>query len=421
MKAASAIALFIIGLLIGVGIGYVAVPPKTVVEYKEVPLLSGTIKVGAVLCLTGDLATYGENEKVALEIAQQEINQMFEACGAPVKIEVLFEDSETKPDIALEKLQTLAAQGVKVVIGMMSSAEVRNVKSYADANKIVIISPSSTAPDLAIPDDYVFRFCPDDTKQGPAMARVIWDSGIRYVIPVWRGDAWGDGLVEAAMSRFKELGGEVDEGIRYDPTAKEFSAEVSTLASKVQDAVNKYGADKVGVYYVAFEEAAMFFDQADQYPILKQVRWFGSDGTALSSAILEDPVAAAFAKETKFVNTYFAPAESEKLIRLRNAIQEKLNRIPDPYAYNAYDALWVVAKCIMIAGKYDADAIKAILPTVAESSFGASGWIKLNEAGDREIGDYNLWAIIEVDGQLQWEKVGFYSAATDSVTWYVSL
>jgi len=30
------------------------------------------------------------------------------------------------------------------------------------------------------------------------------------------------------------------------------------------------------------------------------------------------------------------------------------------------------------------------LPKVAETTFGASGWLKLNEAGDREIADYEL-------------------------------
>jgi len=76
---------------------------------------------------------------------------------------------------------------------------------------------------------------------------------------------------------------------------------------------------------------------------------------------------------------------------------------------------------MLIAGKYDAEAIKAVLPTVAASTFGASGWIKLNEAGDRELGDYDLWAIILKDGKYQWAKVGYYSATTDSVTWFVKL
>ncbi|MEM2211155.1 MAG: ABC transporter substrate-binding protein [Nitrososphaerales archaeon] len=407
----------IIALIIGGVIGYFASPAK-IVE-KPVPTLSGEIPIGIVLPLTGGLATYAENEKVTLEKGLEEINSLLKQTGAPLTIKLLIEDSETKPDVALEKLKSLAAKGVKVVIGMMSSGEVRNVKGYADANKILIISPSSTAPALAIPDDYIFRFCPDDTKQGPAMAKTIRVSGVEYIIPVWRGDAWGDGLVDATSKRFKELGGTILEGIRYAPEAKEFSAEVKVLASRVDEAVKKWGGEKVGVYLVAFEEAVTLLTQANDYPILSKVRWFGSDGTALSDRLEKDPTASKFSVATKFVNTYFAPAESDKLMKLRDYVEKRLGRKPDPYAYNAYDALWVVVQSILIAGKYDAEAIKAVLPTVAGNTFGASGWIKLNQAGDRETADYDLWAIIMKDGTPKWEKVGYYSATTDSVTWLV--
>ncbi|MCS7116587.1 MAG: ABC transporter substrate-binding protein, partial [Nitrososphaerales archaeon] len=233
------------------------------------------------------------------------------------------------------------------------------------------------------------------------------------------GDAWGDGLVDATSKRFKELGGTVLEGIRYAPDAKEFSAEVRVLASRVDEAVRRWGSEKVGVYLVAFEEAATLFTQANDYPILLRVRWFGSDGTALSSRIEKDAVASRFSVATKFLNTYFAPAESEKLIKLRDYIEKRFGRKSDPYAYNSYDALWVVVQSILVAGKYDADAIRSVLPTVAENTFGASGWIKLNPAGDRETADYDLWAIVMKDGTPKWEKVGYYSAATDSVTWLV--
>ncbi|MEM2684669.1 MAG: hypothetical protein QW114_04205, partial [Candidatus Nezhaarchaeales archaeon] len=118
---------------------------------------------------------------------------------------------------------------------------------------------------------------------------------------------------------------------------------------------------------------------------------------------------------------YFAPAESRKLVELREAIKAKIGRVPDPYAYNAYDALWITVKSMFIAEKYDAEAIRTVFPKVAEATFGASGWVKLNPAGDRELADYDLWAIVVKDGKYEWVKAGYYSGATDSVTWLVSL
>jgi len=50
--------------------------------------------------------------------------------------------------------------------------------------------------------------------------------------------------------------------------------------------------------------------------------------------------------------------------------------------------------------------------------FGASGWITLDEAGDRTAGDYDIWQIIETaPGVYEWDTTGLYVLATDSVTW----
>ena len=84
--------------------------------------------------------------------------------------------------------------GIRIVLGPDSSAEVEAVKAYADENGILLISPSSTAISLAIPGDNVFRFVPDDTQQAETIATLMWEDGIRAVIPIWRGDTWGDDL-----------------------------------------------------------------------------------------------------------------------------------------------------------------------------------------------------------------------------------
>ena len=114
--------------------------------------------------------------------------------GIPIRIRVVYENTETKPTVALEKLKVLYGQGVKIVVGPMASSEVRQIKTYADENKILVFSPSSTATDLAIPDDYIFRNVPDDTVQGRVIAKLLYELGYKVIVLVWRGDTWGDGL-----------------------------------------------------------------------------------------------------------------------------------------------------------------------------------------------------------------------------------
>jgi len=379
--------------------------------------LSGEVQIGALLPLTGDLASYGENSKVALELAERDINAFLEKAGAPFRIKIVVEDTETKPEVALQKIQALAAKGIKFYIGPQTSAEVRQIKNFADQNKLLVISQSSTAPALAIPDDYIFRFCPTDNIQGPVIVKMAKNFGIKAIVIMWRGDAWGDGLHDAVKEAATQLGIEVIDGPRYDPKAKEFSTEVDQLASLVQEAVNKYGKDKVAVVYIGFNEVVQVFQVASQYDILKQVRWFGSDGTALLDEVVRDPVAAEFAAQVKFLNPIFAASKSQKYDKIVEELRQKLGREPDTYALAAYDAAWVITLSLLATQRYDATAVKNILPDVAYNYFGATGWIVLDKAGDRAFADYDLWQIEKTAEGYKWVLKGVYNYASDSFTW----
>ena len=408
----------IITLVLGVVIGIVAYP--YVISPAPGPAgLSGEIKIGSLQPLTGDLATYGQNSKVATEFAAEEVNAFLQESGANWTLKIVTEDTETKPDVCLTKLETLAAQGIKLVVGPMSSGELSNIKGYADANKIIVISQSSTAPALGIAGDFIFRFCPNDMWQGRAMARVMYEDGIRYVAAVWRGDAWGDGLENQTEIRFEALGGTFIEGakIRYTPGLTTYATEVASLASAVASAVTTYGADAVGVYDIAFEEVTLFLSAATTYPVLRSVKWYGSDGTTLSQAMIDDPVAAEFSNATEFNNPIFTPLKSEKYDRVVDKVNQTLGRMPDAYAFPAYDSIWALAFSLMSVNRYDSEAVRAVLPDVTASLFGASGWAEIDVNGDRAPTDYDLWFIVWEDGAYKWKLTGKWILNTDTVTW----
>lgn len=157
---------------------------------------------------------------------------------------------QKNPTISLEKLKQLAAKGIRIVIGPATSAELQAVQDYANKNGILLISPSSTAPSLAIGGDNVFRFVPDDTLQAQAISRQIWNDGVRVVVPFWRADVYGNNLVNAMEKNFQELGGTVIDGIAYKPHTGDFSSSLNrinfiiwdqdlrTLESKLNQAIS---------------------------------------------------------------------------------------------------------------------------------------------------------------------------------------
>ncbi len=434
-----AIIMLVIGVVAGYAIGRASVPapaPGVVTTVTErvtvtapaptvtVPAvgLTGEIKVGALIPLTGPLSTFGAQYKAVAELAEKEINDYLAALGRGWRLKVVIEDTATDPKTALSKMMALHGAGVKVFVGVASSAEVSEIKSYADANKLLVISPSSTSPALAL-KDMILRYCPNDIYQGKAIAKIMWLRGIRWVVPVWRGDTWGDGLKEYTIKYFNEIckaSGEscgVLEGIRYDPAAKEFSVEAAKLNDIVSSAVAKYGKDKVGVLALSFEEIAALFAAVKAYPILGEVKWQGSDGTAGVEPLL-DPAVADFAIKVGFYNTQASPGVSPYTEKIKSYVMGKLGMIPFGYTYFVYDALWTVALAIDAAGVYDGAKILQVLPYVLAHYIGASGYIQLDENGDRAIANYDLWAVVLKDGKYEWKIVGLFEGLTETVKWY---
>jgi branched-chain amino acid transport system substrate-binding protein len=415
------IAVAVIALIVGAAVGVALAPSLGVQKIVQVrvPPLQGEIDIGALLPLTGALGSYGQHSQAAIMLAQSDVNAFLQKAGATFTIKILVEDTETKPDVALQKIQSLAAQGVKLYVGPQTSGEARNIITYADSNQLVLVSQSSTAPDLAIPGDFLFRFCPDDNHQGPIGPDLFHNLGITNIIYVQRGDAWGDGLFKASSAEATKVGLTIAPAIRYDPTAAEFSSEAKALDDQVKSLMSSgVTADKIGIELMAFAEATAFLVAAKDYPELKQVHWFGSDGTAQLAELTKDPVAAAFASQIKWVNPIFAPSTNVKYQKVTAYVQQQTGSGADTYAYAAYDAVWVLTLALMQVQKYDGNAVRNVLSDVAANYYGAIGWVNLNAAGDLASADYWLWIVVPTTGgAYSWSQVGTYSGSTGVFAW----
>ncbi|MEM1943319.1 MAG: ABC transporter substrate-binding protein [Candidatus Caldarchaeum sp.] len=377
--------------------------------------LTGEVQIGTLLCLSAVLSSYAENEKVAMDLAAKEVNDYLQKAGAGFRIKLVHEDTACAPATAEEKIRSLYARGVRLIVGPMTSAEVRQIKGFADTNKILLISQSSTAPDLKIPGDYVYRFCPADDIQGPIGPRLAKLLGVTHFLYVWRGDPWGDGLHTVSTGEARKLGLNLAFELRYAPDKTEFSAEVSQLANAVKSLLDSgVQGNKIMIEIVGFDEVVAFLSAANEYPQLKQVRWFGSDGTAVTAAIFQDPAASSFAEQVKWINPLFFATTPDRKARIDAEVLRVLGRSPpDAYSYAAYSAVWAYALALMATQKYDAEAVKAVLPTVAPEFLS----LKLDDGGDLPYSDYILWVVKTVDGKPRWVEAGRYIYASNSFEW----
>ncbi len=429
-------AVLIIGLVIGAAIGYLAAPGKektttvtttvsggggatTVTQtithtVTQTAAGGGTsipkeIPIGVLVTLTGALADAGPRYKVAASLAEEDINKFFESAGLPYRVKLYFEDTKTTPEGALAAVQSLAARGVKVIMAY-TSGDCRTISSFINQHKIVAISYASTAPSLAIPGDYCFRLVPTDLHQAMALARLVWDTGTRKAVVVYRGDDWGVGLYNAFKKRFEQLGGTV-QGVKYDPAAPDLSPE----ARKAESIVQQWGAgDDVGLVALSFnEDFISFLNAAKDSKILMSIKWYGSDGTVRSQRIMQEYGAFIAKSKIGFPNTYYTVKQLPKQASFAKRYKAQTGENPASYQFALYDGIWLATLSTFIAGKYDGEAIAKVLPTVADMYYGLSGWTKLDEAGDRAFSVYAVWVV----NATMWYPIAYYDESTDSITW----
>jgi branched-chain amino acid transport system substrate-binding protein len=373
------------------------------------------VLIGGLFSLTGNWSTLGQTSKVAVEVAADEVNRYLEGNAAGVRFRVAVEDTRLEPPLALEKVQALRARGAQILIGPQSSAEVAHLKPYVDANDMLLVSHSSTAGNLAIPGDNVFRFTPSDVPEGVANSAMMWEDGIRALVPVWRDDAGNGGLEVATRAAFSARGGMVLEGVKYGTATQDFAPTAAALRGQVEQAIARHGPTQVAVYLAAFDEVVQLFRAAAADPVLGKVRWYGSNGVALSDALVGDPTAAEFAIRTRYPNPVFGRDEGAREIwePLVAQIRARTGLEPDGFALAAYDAVWVAARAYIASGAtQDIERLNRAFVTAAASGYGATGWTVLNEAGDRKHGDFDFWALRLEGGVPRWTRVAIYESRT---------
>ena len=368
---------------------------------------SEDITIGALLPLTGNLASIGEASQAALEVSTKDINSYFSGLGSGNNVEVIVKDTGSNPEKALEQLKELDAMGITMVIGPQASNEVEAVLDYANENGIVLLSTASTAPSLAIPDDNLFRLVPEDTNQGMALAKFMQIDEVSIVIPMYRNDLWGNGLVDEIEKSFEALDGTVLEGVTYETDTLDLSTEVQSLNEIVVAATSEYDGESIAVVLCSYGEVTEIFALAQNYPALSEVDWYGTDGIALNDELINDDGAASFAAAANLkAPMYGYVRQNDRYQEIAPRIEEQLGRVPESYALATYDACWIATFVDLDALSDDDESIKMAIDTITDTYYGISGWTILNENGDREYWNYDIWTVTEDGGNYQWELYG---------------
>ena len=371
-------------------------------------------KVGVLVSLTGSGFSLGRSTVAALQIAEEQIKAEAITQHGGYRFKFFVRDTQQNPSKALEAIQDLDKRGVQIIIGPQTSSEVRMIKPYADEHNILVISQGSTASSLSIPDDNIYRLCPDDRLEAEAIVALMQHDGIQHIVPLWRNDAGNNGLHDSVQAAFEALGGTVASGFRYEPSTTDFSAATSSIATQIAGLIGGgTNPSTIAVYLAAFDEVVGIFNAAHSLGApLSTTKWYGSDGVALSAALTGDATAAAFAASVDYPNPIFGLPDSlqSEWQPIADEIEVRTGIKPDAFALSTYDGLFVIQRALEDVGDLkNFAAFKAAFVSEADQYQGITGSLTLNLAGDRANGDFDFWAVRSRNGSYSWVRIGSYN------------
>ena len=412
---------FLVTMIAVLTLGVLATPAAVAADSSD-----STVHIGALLSITGGGSTLGNTSKVALQVAVKKWNALPASKRGDTKLVLDVYNTNLEPEKALTGLKALAKKGTKIVIGPQSSSEVAAIKDEAMSLGVLVVSQGSTASSLAIADDNVFRFVPTDHVEGKAITDLMVKDGATQIVPMWRNDAGNQGLSDTVRSTGPTEGATVSEGFRYEADTTDFTDGLAAITTQANDAIATAGVDHVAVYLAGFEETADVLAAAKAIPDLANVRWYGGDGSAQATALIESKDGAAFAVAAHGYPSPLVALPAERATKdaaLIKLISKQAKAPADAFTLAAYDALNVAATTLATVGPdADGDALREVFKVAADGYPGVTGTIELDAAGDRTTAPYAFWSICArgsagtANGPAKWVRTGLWEPAADPAT-----
>lgn len=322
-------------------------------------------KIGVVSYLTGAGAAYGEAITQGLKLAQKEINEQ-----GDVNIELVIEDSAGKADQALTVAQKIMSDDeIVAIIGPTLSTEFFAVAPEADLNGISIMGTSTTAQGIPEIGDYVFRnSIPESLAIPTAMEKAVERTGAKKVAMIYGND---DVLTQSGFDTMKEtaekMGLEITTIETYQKGQSDYNAQLTKIKKSNPDLI---------LASALYNEGAVIMDQARKMGI--DVPFVGGNGFNSPQAI---EIAGDAANGLIVATPWFGESKEQKVVDFNKKYEEEYGKLPDQFAAQAYDALYIYADALKRAGEADREAFYEALAATKDYE-GLLGKFSFDEIGD---------------------------------------
>lgn len=308
------------------------------------------IKIGANLELSGGVASYGQSIREGVNLAFEEINK--EGIDGKKLELVEFDNKSESAEATAGALKLISQDKVTAIIGAATSGDTLAQVQIAEENKVPVISPSGTSPDITYKDgklnEFIFRTSFIDPFQGTVAANFAANELKVKKAAVYIDSAsdYSKGLAKSFIEKFKDNGGTIVSEEAFVAKDTDFRATLTRIKSKKPDFIF------IPAYY---EEVGLIIKQAREAGI--DVPLMGADGWD-SPKLVE--IAGKEALNNTFITNHYSSGDpSERIQTFVKAFGEKYKgKSPDAFNALGYDTAYLLADAIKRAGSADSEKIQ---------------------------------------------------------------
>ena len=343
---------------------------------------AATLKIGSTGPLTGPASSYGQSVKQGAELAVEEIN----AANSDLQVEFKMEDDEADGEKSVNAYNQLKDWGVQAIMGSVTTGSCITVAAEAFSDRVFLMTPSASSADVTANKDNAFQICFTDPNQGIKAADNIAEKfPDKKVACIYNNsDAYSTGIFNAFKTELEAKGMKLVAAETYpDDTNADFSSQLNKCKDK--------GADLIllPIYYTP---ASVILKQAKDMnyePI-----FFGVDGM---DGILDLEGFDTSLAEGVYLQTPVNPwSEEQNVADFVSKYQEKYGKVPDQFAADGYDGIYVIYNAFKEAGltadKSNEEICDALISTVT----GGFSYDGITGAGMtwNEIGEVNKTPLV---------------------------
>lgn len=332
------------------------------------------IKLGIAEALTGNASQYGVAIRKGFELAAGEIASSGGINGQ--KLELVIEDEQGKKEEAINVFKKLIFQDkVLLLFGPTLSNSAQASDPVAQAAKVVVFGTSNTADGITSIGNYVFRNSVTEADILPATLKVAAQkTGFSKVAVLYGND---DIFTRSSYDNFKKALQDLKIGVTTTETfAKgdvDFKPQLTKIKGTNPDAI---------VLSALVAEGAPIMVQARQLGIT--LPFVGGNGMN-SPRVFE--LARDYSDNLWVGSPWSVESSAPENKRFVAAYQKAYGALPDQFAAQAYDAMYIAAQAmrkLKFAANLDTDrrALRDALPAVQWN--GATGPFKFSQAIRRD-------------------------------------